>query len=73
MFVGLVIYRELRVGQLYAVFINAAKTTSVVLFLVASALVTSWLITRANIPADVGDIIQPLIDRPQLLMLVIVL
>lgn len=73
MFVGLVIYRELRVGQLYAVFINAAKTTSVVLFLVASALVTSWLITRANIPAEVGDIIQPLIDRPQLLMLVIVL
>jgi len=73
MFVGLVVYRELRVAQLYAVFISAAKTTSVVLFLVASALVTSWLITRANIPAEVGDIIQPLIDRPQLLMLVIVL
>ncbi len=73
MFVGLFLYGELRVTQLYAVFVNAAKTTSVVLFLVASALVTSWLITRANIPAEVGDIIQPLIDRPQLLMLVIVL
>ena len=73
MFVGLFIYRELRVTQLYTVFVNAAKTTSVVLFLIASALVTSWLITRANIPAEIGDIIQPLIDRPQLLMLAIVL
>lgn len=73
MIVGLFIYRELKTSQLYAVFVNAAKTTSVVLFLVASALVTSWLITRANIPAEVGDLIQPLIDRPQLLMLVIVL
>ena len=73
MFVGLFIYRELRVTHLYAVFVSAAKTTSVVLFLVASALVTSWLITRANIPAEVGDLIQPLIDRPRLLMLVIVL
>ncbi len=73
MMVGLFIYRELKVSHLYRVFVNAAKTTSVVLFLVASALVTSWLITRANIPAEVGDLIQPLIDRPQLLMLVIVL
>lgn len=73
MLVGLFIYRELKVTHLYRVFVNAAKTTSVVLFLVASALVTSWLITRANIPAEVGDLIQPLIDRPQLLMLVIVL
>lgn len=73
MLVGLFIYGELKVTLLYRVFVNAAKTTSVVLFLVASALVTSWLITRANIPAEVGDLIQPLIDRPQLLMLVIVL
>ena len=72
LFVGMVVYRELKLGALYQVFVNAAKTTSVVLFLVASALVTSWLITRANIPAEIGSLIQPLIDRPQLLMLVIV-
>ena len=73
LFVGMFIYRELRLRELYRVFVNAAKTTSVVLFLVASALVTSWLITRANIPNEVGDLIQPLIDRPQLLVFVIIL
>lgn len=73
MFVGMFIYRELRPSDLYGVLLNAAKTTSVVLFLVATALVSAWLITSANIPNEIGDLIQPLIDRPKLLMLVIML
>ncbi len=72
-FVGMVIYRELKFAHLYHVLLGAAKTTSVVLFLVAAALVTSWLITRANIPNEIGRFLEPLIDRPQLLMLVIVI
>lgn len=73
LFVGMVIYRELKIADLYRVFLTAAKTTSVVLFLVAAALVSAWLITSANIPAEIGDIIQPLIDRPTLLLAVIML
>ncbi|WP_274426395.1 TRAP transporter large permease [Chelativorans sp. YIM 93263] len=69
--VGMFIYRELKLSDLYRVFLNAAKTTSVVLFLVAAALVSAWLITSANIPNEIGGYIQPLIDRPRLLMLVI--
>lgn len=71
--VGMFIYRELRPSDLYRVLLNAAKTTSVVLFLVAAALVSAWLITSANIPNELGGLIQPLIDRPRLLMLVIML
>ncbi|TNC47489.1 TRAP transporter large permease subunit [Rubellimicrobium rubrum] len=71
--VGLFIYRELKIRDLYAVFLNAAKVTSVVLFLVAAALVTSWLITRANIPGEISQFLAPVIDRPRLLMLLIVL
>ena len=52
---------------------RASKTTSVVLFLVAAALVSAWLITRANIPAEIGGMIRPLIENPKLLMLVIML
>lgn len=72
-FVGMFIYRELKIAHLYYVLLNAAKTTSVVLFLVAGALVTSWLITRANIPAEVTRFLAPVLDNPKLLMLVIVL
>jgi len=70
--VGLFIYRELKLSALYGVFLSAAKVTSVVLFLVAAALVTSWLITRANIPAEIGAYLAPVIDRPRLLMVLIV-
>ncbi len=73
LFVGMVIYRELKIRDLYRVFLTAAKTTAVVMFLVAAALVSAWLITSANIPAEIGDIIQPLIDRPTLLLAVIML
>lgn len=71
LFVGMVIYRELKFSDLYGVFLTAAKTTAVVMFLVASALVSAWLITSANIPAEIGEMIQPLIDRPTLLLAVI--
>ena len=73
LFVGMFIYRELTPAHLYEVLLRAAKTTSVVLFLVSAALVTSWLITRANIPNEITRFLDPVIDNPKLLMLVIVL
>jgi len=73
LFVGGVIYRELTLAKLYRVFVTAAKTTAIVMFLVASALVTSWLITSANIPNQLIGLVQPFIDQPKLLMLCIVI
>lgn len=73
LFVGMVIYRELKPSELSGVILRAAKTTSVVMFLVCAALVSAWLITAANIPAEITGYIEPLIDRPTLLMFVIML
>lgn len=73
LFVGMFIYRELKPRDLPGVILQAAKTTAVIMFLVCAALVSSWLITAANIPAEITGFISPLIDRPTLLMLVIML
>ncbi|MCJ9670972.1 MULTISPECIES: TRAP transporter large permease [unclassified Neorhizobium] len=73
LFVGMVIYRELKPSELPRVILQAAKTTSVIMFLVASALVSSWLITAANIPSEIVGYIEPLIDRPMLLMFAIMI
>lgn len=70
-FVGVVIYRELKMKELYRVFINASKMTSVVMFLVAAALVTSWLITVANLPQQLITLLEPFMDNPLLLLIVI--
>ncbi|CAH0342471.1 TRAP transporter large permease subunit [Rhizobium sp. CECT 9324] len=71
LFVGVFIYRELSLRELPRVILQAAKTTAVVMFLVCAALVSAWLITAANIPAEITGYIEPLIDRPILLMFVI--
>ncbi|CAM3654231.1 MULTISPECIES: TRAP transporter large permease subunit [Brevibacillus] len=71
LFVGFVVYRELKVKDLYKVLVASAKTTSVVMFLVAAAMVTAWLITVANIPLVLSEMLAPLIDSPTLLMLAI--
>ena len=52
-------------------FLSAAVTTSVVMFLVAAALVSSWLITVAEITQQVVDLLKPLMDSKILLMLAI--
>jgi tripartite ATP-independent transporter DctM subunit len=69
--VGSLVYRELDLRRLPALVLNAAKTSSTVLFLVAAALVSAWLITIANIPAQVTELLEPFIDNKILLMFVI--
>jgi len=71
--VGLFIYREIRVRDLYRIVLTAAKTSSVVMFLVAAALVSAWLLTVANIPNQIVELMRPFIDNPKLLMVMLML
>jgi tripartite ATP-independent transporter DctM subunit len=71
LFVAAVIYRELNWTQLFEVFQAAAKTTAVVMFLVAAAMVSAWLITVANLPQQVITLLEPLLGSPTLLMFAI--
>ena len=73
LFVGLFIYREIKLRQLYGIILAAAKTSSVVMFLVAAALVSAWLITVANIPRQIVEILRPFIDNPTLLLVLLML
>jgi tripartite ATP-independent transporter DctM subunit len=43
------------------------------MFLVGAAMVAAWLITVAQLPQQLAQTLQPLIDSPRLLMLVIML
>ncbi|MFT3819934.1 MAG: TRAP transporter large permease subunit [Rubrivivax sp.] len=73
LFVSTVVYRGLKLRQLWAVFQAAAKTTAVVMFLVAAAMVSAWLITVADLPGKVVGMLQPFLDNPTLLMAAIML
>jgi tripartite ATP-independent transporter DctM subunit len=71
MFVSTVIYREMNLHQLYEVFVTAAKTTAVIMFLVAAAMVSAWLITVADIPAKMITLLQPFMGNQTLLLIAI--
>ena len=71
LFVSMAIYRELKWSQLYSLFLSAAQTTAIIMFLVAAAMVSAWMITVANLPAELIALLQPMLDRPTLLMFTI--
>lgn len=69
LFVAMFIYKELKWTDLYRVFATAAETTAIVMFLVAAALVSAWLITIAELPGQVVTLLQPFMGSPLLLQI----
>ncbi|MGA0561524.1 TRAP transporter large permease [Ancylobacter sp. VNQ12] len=70
--IGLFVYREITLRDLPRLFIAAAKTTAVVMFLVAAAMVTAYMITLAELPGQVITLLEPMLDHPKWLMAAIV-
>ena len=71
LFLCFVVYRTVKVSQLPHVLLAAAKTSSVIMFLIAAAMVSAWLIAIANIPGELTEWMEPLIDKPLLLLIAI--
>jgi TRAP-type transport system large permease protein len=69
--VSTVVYRELKLTQLYEVFVSAAMTTAVIMFLVAAATVSSWLITVADVPGQMIELLEPFMGNQTLLLVAI--
>lgn len=67
--ISTLVYKELKLNQLFGLFRSAAQTTAIIMFLVAAAMVVAWLITVANLPGELIGLLQPLLDRPTLLLL----
>lgn len=66
--VGMFVYRQIGWRQLPALMLSAAKVSSVVMFLVACAMVSAWLITIADVPMQITELLDPFLDKPILLM-----
>ncbi|HWT19856.1 MAG TPA: TRAP transporter large permease subunit, partial [Variovorax sp.] len=71
LFVAMVVYREMNFAQLYQVFVSAAKTTAVIMFLVAAAMVSAWLITVADLPSKLISLLEPFMGNQTLLLIAI--
>ena len=71
--IGLFVHRELQWRQIYGLMLSASLTTAVVMFMVAAAMVSAWLIALADIPGQVTALMEPFVDSPRLLMAMMML
>jgi tripartite ATP-independent transporter DctM subunit len=71
LFLTLVVYREIKVADLPAILWECCLTNAVVLFLIATTSVFSFIMTYEDVPRWVADHIFGTISNPYLLLLVI--
>ena len=70
---GLVVYRDLRLRDCLPLLVAAAKSTAVVVFLIASALVSAYLIAMSEVPDQVAYLLEPFTGNKTVLMAVIMI
>lgn len=73
LFVGLFVYRELTPRLLYDALLSAGRLTAVIMLLVAASMITGFMLTISNMPAQLVSLLDPFIKSPILLMGMIVL
>ena len=71
LFVSVFIYRGMRFRDLPKLLLQAAKTSSSIMLIVAASMVSAWLITIADIPSQVTALMEPFIDNRLLLMAIL--
>lgn len=69
--ISIVVYRELGFTDIYRALLTTAKTTAVIMLMVAAAQVSAWLMTVADLPLMVAELLKPLASSPTLLMALI--
>jgi tripartite ATP-independent transporter DctM subunit len=69
--VSVFVYREVKAKDVVRLLVEAASTTAIVMFLCAAAVVSSYMVTLADLPALAIEMLQPLMGNPYVLMIAI--
>lgn len=64
LFVGVGIYREMRLAQIWPALLATARTTGAILFLIAAASLYAWVAAWENLPATLADWLASLSGDP---------
>ena len=67
--VGMVIYREIGVSDLYAILRKSVISSAVIMFIIANAGLFAFLITRAGVPDAIGLWLKDVLHSPAMFLL----
>lgn len=71
--VSVFIYKGMKLCELPRLLLSAAKTSSSIMLIVAASMVSAWLITIADIPGQVTEMMRPFMESPTLLMIMLMI
>ena len=69
LFVGMVVYREIRIRDLLPIFRKSTLSSAVIMFIIANAGLFAFLITRAGVPDAIGLFLKEWLQSPLLFLL----
>ncbi len=67
--IGVVIYREIRIKDLFGILRKSAISSAVIMFIIANAGLFAFLITRAGVPDAIGRWLEAVLQSPTLFLL----
>jgi C4-dicarboxylate transporter DctM subunit len=70
-FVALFIYRDINLKQLYAVIVNSGITMAMIMFLIATSKIFSWVLANWSIPSEIANAVLSITENPLLILLLI--
>lgn len=69
--VGIFIYKEIKLKDLYHIFIESAVSSATVMFIVASAAVFAWILTTSQIASQLSQMVLAVSDNRYVILLLI--
>ena len=69
--VGMFIYKKIKIKDLFPLFTNGAITSAIVMFIIATASIFSWIAAIEDIPAQLAGTLLGLSNNPIILLLLI--
>ena len=71
LFIGMFVYKKIRVKDLPRLFRDGAIISSIVMFIIATASIFSWIAAIENIPAGIAGALLGMTENPVILLLLI--
>jgi C4-dicarboxylate transporter DctM subunit len=69
--VGTLVYREIKISKIMNILTTSVVTTSAIMFILASAGLFGWILTREGIPQDVAQFFMGISDNPYVFLLLV--
>ena len=71
--VSLLVYRDLSLRDIYGIMIRSIMTMSVIMFIIATSSVLSWVLANWSIPSIIANAVLSLSSNPYVIMFLIAL